>query len=480
MIKFQVNKKLKTDIIIVLCTQDYLLKSKAENKKLVSLGISRELLIMKGFKAEANEILPVFSKKKDFCLVGLGKQKDLSLTGLRVILRKSLKSIQIARAKSVGIILHQESDADVQAVIEAVLLGGYSWDKYKSKKSENTLLGKGYVIFAPKKEKYFDTISICQGTNLARDLVNENADVATSSFIEKEIRKIIAGQKKFSIKVLNKKEMKKEGLGFHLEVNKGSANEPKLVIVSYRGESSDQKFTALVGKGLTFDTGGLNLKSSGHIETMRMDMAGCAAVVGTLKNIVALQPKKNILFVCGLAENVTGSKAYKPGDVIVGYARKSVEVANTDAEGRLVLADAISYTIKNYKPKEIIDVATLTGACVVALGCDYTGLMSNNDSLAQKLLASGEKTDDRLWQLPMYLELKDSIKSEIADIRNLGFPQGAAGAMTAAEFLRQFTEKTNWAHLDIAGTGFVESGERMYFGHGATGSGVRLLTHFLT
>jgi leucyl aminopeptidase len=264
-----------------------------------------------------------------------------------------------------------------------------------------------------------------------------------------------------------------------LAVNQGSRKEPKLIIVKYQGAGSKEKYTALIGKGVTFDTGGLNLKPTGSMETMRMDMSGTAAVIGTLKNTIALGLKKNVLFVCAVAENAIGSGSFKPGDVFRAYNGKTVEVNNTDAEGRLVLADAIAYVVKNYKPEQIIDIATLTGACVVALGHDYSGLISTNDKLAKQLVDSSKHTDDRVWRLPIYPEMKDSVKSNYADIRNTGFPKGAAGASTAAEFLRQFTDDTPWAHLDIAGTAYAEGSGRMYYGFGATGAGVRLLTDYL-
>ena len=228
---------------------------------------------------------------------------------------------------------------------------------------------------------------------------------------------------------------------------------------------------------MTFDTGGLNLKTSGNIETMKTDMSGAAAVCGILKNVLTLGIKKNLLFVLGIAENSIGSCAYKPGDVITGYAGKSVEIGNTDAEGRLVLADTFAYMVKNYKPDRMIDLATLTGACVVALGFDYSGLFSNNDELARQLLEASHVTDDRAWRLPVYPELKEYIKSPIADLKNTSSVKGG-GANTAAEFLHQFTQGTTWAHLDIAGSAYTEAG-RMYYGHGATGVGVRLLTHYL-
>jgi len=248
--------------------------------------------------------------------------------------------------------------------------------------------------------------------------------------------------------------------------------------VKYTGKTKKAPYTAIVGKGITFDSGGINLKPSRSIETMRSDMSAAAAVVGILNNAISLNIRKNILFVCALAENAISKDSYKPGDVLKSYSGKTVEIGNTDAEGRLVLADAISYVIKNHQPETIIDLATLTGACIVALGYDYSGLLTTNDRLAKQLEKSAKETDDRIWRLPLYDEIKKVMKSKIADISNISNQKGA-GTITGAEFIHQFTEKTTWAHLDIAGTSFVEGNSRMYFSHGGTGAGVRLLTHYL-
>lgn len=434
------------------------------------------------FSGEDGQMFPLLLDKRVVLLAGVGAGKDLSLTALRITVRKALLSPVLSRVKELEIVVHEQKDQIVRAVIEAALIGAYAWKKYQTKEKDDRTVDvrdKKIFLVAKKKKLYADAVTTCEGVNLARDLVNDNADTVTSDYIERTIRGLVRGRKNISIEVLNGKEMKAKKLDLHLAVNQGSAREPKLIIVKYNGASKKGDYTALIGKGMTFDTGGLNLKLSGHIETMRLDMSGAAAVVGTLKNAIALNLKKNILFAAGLAENAIGPKAYKPGDVVRGYAGKTVEVANTDAEGRLVLADAISYVVKNYKPARLIDIATLTGACVVALGHDYTGLMSNDDGLSRQLAHSAQETDDRVWRLPVYPELKDSVKSKIADIRNTGFPRGAAGTITAAEFLRQFTEGTKWAHLDIAGTAFEEGRGRMYFGHGATGAGVRLVTHYL-
>lgn len=440
----------------------------------------RHVLDAGQFAADNGQLFPLINGKQVVLLVGVGKKSDLSTTALRSTLRGALLSSYLKKVKDVEIIVHEAKDNVIKAVIEASIIGTYAWEKYKTPdKSDKTVSQKRVFLAAAPKREYAEAATICEGVNLTRDLINDNADTITSTYFEKTVRDLSKGKKNISLEVLNKKEMEKYGLGLHLAVNQGSNKEPKLIIVRYHGASKDGDYTAIIGKGMTYDTGGLNLKPTGHIETMRQDMSGAAAVVGTLKNTLALNLKKNVIFACVMAENAIDALSYKPGDVIRGYSGKTVEIGNTDAEGRLVLADAFSYIIKNYKPARMIDIATLTGACVVALGHDYTGIVASDDKLAQKLSQAAEVTDDRVWRLPIYPELKDSVKSQIADIKNVGFPKGAGGTITAAEFLRQFTEGTPWAHLDIAGTAFVDGRQRMYFGHGATGASVRLLTHYL-
>lgn len=448
------------------------------NRKLPS-QLPRELrtiITQLKFTPKSGKLYPLQYGKNRFLICGLGNIDKLSRPRLCEIIKSAFSSDFVRDYSKIAILPPNQSNDFIKRIIEAWLIGTYSWDKYKSERDSQK---KSLTILAKENQILQDCIAVCNGVNLARDLVNENADVKTSQFLEKKIRLVIRGKKDVKIEVLNKTQLKKKGLNLHLAVNQGSANEPKLIIIRYQGAEPKSPYTALVGKGITFDTGGLNLKLSGNIETMKMDMGGAAAVMGTLQNILALKPKCNIIFAVGLAENVIDAKAYKPGDVITGYAGKSVEIANTDAEGRLVLADAISYIVKNDNPKRIIDIATLTGACIIALGHDYSGLVSTDNVLANHLLQSADKTDDRLWRLPSYPELKESVQSNIADIRNLGYPKGAGGMLTAAEFLRQFTGKvTKWAHLDIAGTAYVEGKGRRYYNHGATGAGVRLLTHY--
>jgi len=453
-------------------------------KKVSEIRISSEikksikaLSESKQFSACSGEVFPLVLSKKVCLLVGLGKKKEMTPSSLRISVRQALLSSYLKKSNKIDLILHDDSEENIQGYVDGILLGCYQWKKYISKSTE-LLKRKINLLVAPKKT-FQDFVKVCEGVNLARDLVNDNADTVTSVYFEKIIKSLIQGKKNVSLEVLNEKDLKKKGLNLHLAVNRGSKYPPKLIIVRYEGDPKSKDSTAIIGKGITFDTGGLNLKPSGYMETMRTDMGGAAAVVGALKNTISLGIKKNLIFVCSMAENAVGSGAYKPGDVFKSYTGKTVEIGNTDAEGRLVLADALGYISKNYKPKYIIDLATLTGACVVALGYDYTGLISNDDKFALKILQSSEKTDDLAWRLPNYPELKDHLKSQYADLKSTGLPKGAAGTSSAAEFLRQFINDEKWAHLDIAGTSFVEGASRGYFGFGATGAGVRLVTDFL-
>lgn len=468
------------DVSIILVTVDQLKKRSFDfsNKELKTALL--DLYDSKLFKGEHGETFPLSLNKISFLLVSLGEKKDITSTSIKIIIKKALSHPNFKDATNIELICHNKNESTIKNAIEGTLIGSYSWDKYKSKTDDKKRVTQRNIYIVSPKNKVFDSHAIiCESTNFTRDLVNDNADVITSTFLEKTILSLIKDQKNVTIEILNKKELKAKGLNLHLGVNQGSNKEPKLIIVKYNGATKKDKFTAIVGKGITFDSGGLNLKPSGSIETMREDMGGAGAVIGALRNTLLLKLKKNIIFAVGLAENAIGSGSQKPGDVVIGYAKKSVEIANTDAEGRLVLADTISYIIKNYTPDRLINIATLTGACVIALGHDYSGLISNDDALANKLLKSSQETDDRAWQLPNYPELKDSVKSSFADIKNLGYPRGVAGTLTAAEFLRQFVGDTKWAHLDIAGTAFVEGTSRMYYSYGATGAGVRLLTNYL-
>jgi leucyl aminopeptidase len=278
--------------------------------------------------------------------------------------------------------------------------------------------------------------------------------------------------------ILRKKELEKEQLGLLLAVNRGSHRDPALILLEYRGNPTSKELIGIVGKGITYDTGGLNLKPTGSMETMKCDMAGAAAVLGIIRTAASLKMKVNLVGVVATTENAIGPESYKPGDVYRSYSGKMVEITNTDAEGRLVLADALSYLQAKYHPTEMVDLATLTGGVVVALGEEVTGFFANEETLAKALFQAGEKTHERLWRLPLYSEYRELLKSTIADIKNSG-PRKAS-PIQAGIFLKEFvSEKIPWAHLDIAGTAYLEKPKGYNPTH-ATGVGVRLLIEWLS
>jgi leucyl aminopeptidase len=275
------------------------------------------------------------------------------------------------------------------------------------------------------------------------------------------------------VTVLGEEELRAEKFGAMLAVAGGSQGKPRLVIAKYKSPGA-RRTVALVGKGVTFDAGGLNLKPTGSMEDMKMDMSGAAAVAATLLTVAQLKPKINVVGVMPLVENMPSGSAYRPGDIFRTYEGKTVEIGNTDAEGRLILIDAMAYTVKNYKPHFMIDMATLTGACVIALGEKIAGLFSPDDELAAAITAAAERTHERCWRMPLPADYQELLKSDFADLNNISRSRWG-GAITAALFLKEFVAKTRWAHIDIAGPAMVKK-EQPYCVPGGTGFGVRLLT----
>jgi len=323
------------------------------------------------------------------------------------------------------------------------------------------------------QQKKFRAIEI--GTNYARDLVSEPPNV----LYPKEYVNRLLKLKKIGIKVTvyNELKLKKLGMNSLLGVGRGSHKESFLVTLEWKGNKNKNSPLSFVGKGVCFDTGGISLKPAKFMEEMKYDMAGSAVVAGLIQSLALRKAKVNAVGVVGLVENMPGGNAQRPGDIVKAYNGKTIEVLNTDAEGRLVLADALSFTEKKFKPKFIIDLATLTGAIIVSLGEEYAGLFSNNDDLSNKLLESGSKVNEKVWRLPLHENYDKLINSTIADIQNINY-SGGAGSITAAQFLQRFIEKTPWAHLDIAGMAFSKKAANLNPG-GATGFGVRLLNQLI-
>ena len=368
------------------------------------------------------------------------------------------------------------TNVQIERILHGLKLKSYSFDIYKTKKNTEKLLS---VYIVGKKNKSILKIkldALAEGVFLTRDLVSEPGNILHPD----EYAKRISNLKKFGIKVsiYDKKKLKKMGCGALIGVGQGSIRGSYIVTMEWKGASSKTKPLAFVGKGVCFDTGGISLKPAKFMEDMTYDMAGSAVVVGLMKNFALRKAKINAVGVVGLVENMPGGNAQRPGDIVKSYSGKTIEVLNTDAEGRLVLADALSFTEEKFNPNLIIDLATLTGAIIVSLGSEYAGLFSNNDKLSKQLYDAGELVEEKVWRMPLHKNYDKLINSKNADMQNINYI-GGAGSTTAAQFLQRFIlNKTPWAHLDIAGMSFSKYAGALNSG-GATGFGVRLLNKFV-
>ncbi len=356
-------------------------------------------------------------------------------------------------------------------------LKSYNFKKYKSDKKKDIF---EITVFNKKKSSYFSKdkkfLSLIEGTNLTKDLVSEPGNILHPDEYTKRIKSL----KKYGLKIVvyDKKKLKKLGMNALLGVGQGSIRGSYLVTIEWKGAKPQNKPLAFVGKGVCFDTGGISLKPAKFMEDMTYDMAGSAVVVGLMKNLALRKAKINAIGVVGLVENMPGGNAQRPGDIVKSYSGKTIEILNTDAEGRLVLADALTFTEKKFKPQFIVDLATLTGAIIVSLGSEYAGLFSNNDKLSKQIFEAGEKVDEKVWRMPLHKNYDKLINSKNADMQNINYV-GGAGSTTAAQFLQRFIlNKTPWAHLDIAGMAFSKYGGALNSG-GATGYGVRLLNKLI-
>ncbi|MCB1923789.1 MAG: leucyl aminopeptidase, partial [Gammaproteobacteria bacterium] len=310
------------------------------------------------------------------------------------------------------------------------------------------------------------------GTRLAKDLANLPGNLCTPTYLAEQAQALARGSRKLKVTVLSEAQMQKLGMGSLLSVSRGSRQPAKLIVLEYKGGKPGAKPIALVGKGLTFDAGGISIKPAANMDEMKYDMCGGASVLGTIAACADLELPLNVVGVVPSSENLPDGDANKPGDIVTSMSGQTIEILNTDAEGRLILCDALTYT-ERFEPAAVIDIATLTGACIVALGDQASGLLANDDSLAGELLESGTACGDRAWQLPLWDEYQRQLDSNFADIANIGGGRGG-GTITAACFLSRFTKKFKWAHLDIAGTAWLTGAKK-----GATGRPVPLLTEFL-
>jgi leucyl aminopeptidase len=419
-------------------------------------------------------------------VVGLGKQPQLTANKIRGTVAEACRVLRQKNATSIATVAQGTGIAGItdedsaQVITEGALLGLYTFRKHITKEPEYSEVKELTIIEADRgklptlKRGYQKGRILAEATNLARDMVNEPSNYMTPANMAEMAGKL-AKAHNLKLTVFEREQMRKMGMGALLGVAKGSQQPPKFIVLYYKGRRSKEIDIALVGKGITFDSGGISLKPADGMGDMKGDMAGGAAVMAALSAIAQLKPRINVMALIPATENLPSGSALKPADILTAMNCKTIEIISTDAEGRLILSDALGYARKQ-GIKRIIDVATLTGACRIALGDICTGAFTNNQELVDKVIAAGAKAGELIWQMPMFEEYKEQNKSDVADIKNTGGRY--AGAITAAQFLAEFAEDTPWVHLDIAGTNMSEK-ERNYTVKGATGVPVRTLVNLV-
>lgn len=459
------------------------------NKDMVSIDDKNELYqYLKEndlFKGDLGEVYFDLDPKGNSSLfLGLGVEDELDTNSLRTAFYKAGKELMKSKVKSLSIDLKEFSSLELRdlalAITEGLLQSEYAFEKYLSKKKTTPSLEEIYFNLDKDKEDevleaILESENLIEGIFLTRELVNERSINMYPEILGKAAQDNLEdlGVK---VTVYGKKEIEKLGMKAFLAVSEGSDKEPKFIVMEYKGNPDSDEKLALVGKGLTYDSGGYSLKPTPSMDTMFTDMAGSATVIGALKSIAKAKLKKNVVGIVAACENMISGGAYKPGDIIGSMAGKTIEVLNTDAEGRLTLADALWYASKEVQADKIIDLATLTGACVVALGRVNTGAITNNENLMRELKDASQLAGENIWQLPSNKEYKDLIKGDFADLKNVGGRE--AGTITAGLFLEEFVDNTPWVHLDIAGTSYLEK-QTGYLPKGATGIHVKTLYYFV-
>lgn len=490
-------RQVKADAVAVLLAEDKKLFTRGVKLLQRSLGKKIDHAIeLEHFKGKTGEFVSVLTERKltspRLYLIGIGESKKHSLETYRRAAATAMKAAKSAKIKHLAFALPDCSDHDpaggvngaecAYSIYEGCVLSGYKYDKYfTEKKNKNEKLAE-ITIFDPD-EKIAKSLKpaatgagiVCEATCLARDLANAPGNEIYPETLAAAARSS-AAKHGFRCEIWDMKKIERAGFGGLLAVNAGSDRPARFIILEHNARRTGLDTIVLIGKGITFDAGGISIKPASGMSEMKMDMSGAAAVIGTLEAASRLKLPLHLVGLIPSTENLLGGSAMRPGDIIVHYGGKTSEVDNTDAEGRLVLADALAYAAK-YKPKAVIDLATLTGACVVALGHHATGMMGNDEEMMKRLKTAGEKTFERVWELPLYEEYEKQIKSDVADVKNVGGRW--AGAITAALFLKKFIGDYKWVHLDIAGTAILED-NMPYAPKGGSGAGVRLLMDFLT
>lgn len=478
---------LNTELLIIFFEEKFV-KQRQKSYLLFPDEVRKPLMTffsMRDFKGKLNETALIYpanseSIKRILC-VGIGSENKLTTDDYRnlgKLISEKQEELSVRRVHVLLTNMQYCREDLIRCFSEGVLFQQYRFDEYKTKKKPKKRSAR--FIFLCNKIEYtprfrqiiLETESVMRGVAIARNLANQPANRLTPSHLKDYAVDLFKDHKNIEVRILGQKELEKQKFGALLAVAKGSVESPALIIIHYRPGKKTTKKVALVGKGVTFDSGGISIKPVANMEEMKFDMSGAAAVVGSMEVVASLKPKYEVIAVIPAVENMPGGKAVKPGDVVTAYNGKTIEVINTDAEGRLILADALAYVQKEFQPEFTIDFATLTGACVVALGDKTAGLFSNSDKLVKLLEESGRQSGDAVWSMPMDDIYNKDIESDVADLKNVG--ERWAGAITAAKFLEAFVNKQPWAHIDIAGTAYNVK-HIDYLGKGATGFGVRLI-----
>ena len=483
--KISVSPKLnkKVDLLVVPTFQgkDHL-QSVPTELKTITAALRKD----KSFKSEAGQhhhVTPLSEKlPKNILFLGMGKMMDFQSADGRNMAADAIKFAKKLES-DLTLVVPEAANDFFQEIAEGLELANYNPAKYQtgeSKKKHDKADVKTTTLITAKKP----SAAIKRGQNIAdavmnaRDLINAPHNLMNGTMLMNAAKKI-GKANKFKVSVMTKKQIEKLKMGAFLGVNKGSDTDANMVILEHKPKGATGKPIVLVGKGITFDSGGYNLKSGAWFADMKMDMSGAAVVMNVLGLCGKLGIKKHVIGITPITDNLIGPKAQKVADIVTSYSGKTIEVNNTDAEGRLILADAMAYAVEKFKPAQMIDVATLTGACIIKKKKKYAGLFANNDRMIEGLKKASEATDELVWHLPLHPDHTKEMKSRIADLQNVNYGnKGMAGASTAAAFLQEFVGKTDWAHLDIAGTAFV-SKPKKYEAPMGTGYGVRLLTNYL-
>jgi len=419
---------------------------------------------------------------KRILIVGMGKRDSFSLDRLRQTGGIAVKSTQTSRLDQMvteipGIESLQENISVIsQAFLEGLILGSYKFLDYKSDKENETILESITLINDINRDGVKRGVVIANSACFVRDLASHPSNIVTPTRLATEAKRFVK-EYGMNCSVFGRDEIKKMGMGAFAAVAKGTDEPPKLILIEYNGGKKGDAPIAFVGKGITFDTGGISIKPSKSMDEMKFDMCGAASVLGIMQAVGQLKPEVNVIGAIAATENMPGGHATKPGDIVEAYNRKTIEILNTDAEGRLVLADALSYVTKKYNPQYMVNFATLTGAVIIALGHLACAVMGTDEKLIEALKQAGEKTGERVWELPLWEEYSKDIKGKVADVKNTG-ARRQAGTIAGGVFLKEFVGDTSWAHVDIAGTAWWDK-DQPYIPAGPSGVGVRLSLELL-